>query len=61
MGALSLVSEEGELGAFYERKIAKGKEKMVALNALQNKLIHRTFALVRYNKMYEKKYQNKFA
>lgn len=61
MCALSLVGEEGELGAFYERKIAEGKEKMVALNALQNKLIHRAFALVRDNRMYEKKYQNKLA
>ena len=59
--AMSLIGKERELTAYYERKVAEGKQKMVALNAVQNKLIHRIFALVRDNRMYEKKYQNKFA
>lgn len=59
--SMSLIGKQGELTAYYERKIAEGKQKMVALNAIQNKLIHRAFALVRDDRMYEKKYQNKLA
>ncbi|WP_291722197.1 IS110 family transposase [Bernardetia sp.] len=59
--ARSITRTKGELNDYYQRKLKEGKEKMVILNAIQNKLILRAFALVRDNRMYENKYQNKVA
>ncbi len=59
MCAMSAVKvKNGELRSFYERKIAEGKAKMNALNAVRNKLIHRIFACVRKKEPYEKNYKN---
>lgn len=46
-----------DLRNYYERKVAEGKNKMNVLNAVRNKLIHRIFACVNQNKMYEKDYK----
>lgn len=54
MCARAVSRTKGELAMYYQRKLEQGKEKMVALNALQNKLIHRAFALVRDNRIYQK-------
>ena len=61
MCAPSFIRVKGELRDFYERKIAEGKEKMVALNAVQNKLIHRIVALVRDDRFYENNYRHELA
>ena len=61
MCARSVIRVKGELRDFYERKIAEGKEKMVALNAVQNKLIHRIVALVRDDRFYENNYRHELA
>lgn len=57
MGALGAISRKGELQDFYHRKVAQGKNKMLVLNAVRNKLIHRIFAVVRTGVMYDKNYQ----
>ncbi|CAL1519191.1 IS110 family transposase [Chitinophaga sp. MM2321] len=41
------------LGKFYLKKVQEGKNKMSILNAIRNKLVHRIFACVRDNKMFE--------
>lgn len=56
MAALSVVSREGEMTIFYRRKVAEGKNKMAAINAVRNKIIHRVFACVRKNQKYEENY-----
>jgi transposase len=47
-----------DLRNYYERKVAEGKNKMNVLNAIRNKLVHRIFACVNQNRMYQKEYKN---
>ncbi|KAA6312603.1 hypothetical protein EZS27_036495 [termite gut metagenome] len=62
MGALTAATRsKGELHEYYLRKVAEGKNKMSVLNAVRAKLIHRMFAVIRNNKVYEKDYQNTLA
>lgn len=57
MGALSSIRLEGEFKKYFERKVADGKNKMTVINAIRCKLIHRMFAVIRDNRMYQKDYQ----
>ena len=57
MCAVGCISRKGELRSYYDRKIAQGKNKMSVLNAIRNKIVHRAFAVVRDNVMYQKDYQ----
>lgn len=61
MAARSSVSSPGELREYYERKVAAGKNKMLVLNAIRNKLIHRVFACVRDGRKYEEIYTHSLA
>ncbi len=53
IAALGSTSRPGELRDYFERKVAEGKNKMLVLNAIRNKLIHRVFACVRDKKNYQ--------
>lgn len=57
MCAVGSISRKGKLQDYYKRKVAQGKNKMLVLNAVRNKLIHLIFAVVRNNTMYQKDYQ----
>lgn len=61
LGAMSAIQCSGELKAFYQRKIAAGKNKMSVINAVRNKLISRVFACITNRRMYQKNYQNSLA
>lgn len=61
MSALSATVMEGELNAYYQRKVAEGKNKMLVLNNIRNKLVHRVFVCVRENRLYEKTYTHMLA
>lgn len=41
---------------YFERKLLEGKNKMSIINAIRNKLIHRVFAVIRDNRLYEDNY-----
>jgi hypothetical protein len=56
MAALSAIGCCQEIKDYYQRKVAEGKNKMLVLNAVRNKLIHRIFACVKQNRKYEKIY-----
>jgi transposase len=56
MAALSVIHMKGELKDYYDRKVAEGKNKMVVLNAVRNKLVLRVFACIKHNRPYEKIY-----
>ena len=61
MAAIAVIKLPGELANFYKKLLAKGKEKMVAINALRKKLIDRIYACVKGNRKYEKNYMQKLA
>jgi len=52
LAAMSAISTTGELRDFFLRKVAQGKQKMSALNAVRNKIIHRICAALRKNQKY---------
>lgn len=56
LAAMSAVRVKGELQDYYQRKVTEGKNKMLVLNAVRNKLIHRVCAVVRRGQNYDKIY-----
>jgi transposase len=56
LGAMSAIQVSGELQTYYQRKVAEGKNKMLVLNAVRNKLIHRVYAVVKRGEKYDKFY-----
>lgn len=59
LSALSATIMKGELNDYYLRKVAEGKNKMLVLNNIRNKMVLRIFACVRENRKYEKSYIHK--
>jgi transposase len=60
LAAMSAI-RSNELKAYYQRKLAEGKNKMSVINAVRNKLISRIFACVKNKRMYQKDYQHQLA
>lgn len=56
LAAMSAIRSKGELRDYYLRKVADGKNKMLVLNAVRNKIIHRIFAVIRRGEKYDKNY-----
>lgn len=56
LAAMSAIRVKGEIQDYYFRKVAEGKNKMLVLNAVRNKLIHRVCAVVHNQKKYDKNY-----
>ena len=56
LAALSAVRHCHVLKAYYERKVAAGKNKMLVLNNVRNKLVHLIFACVQNDRKYDKNY-----
>lgn len=54
MGAISLINTQSDLAHYYWRKIEEGKEHLVVINNIRNKIILRVFAVVRENIMYDR-------
>jgi transposase len=54
--AMSAIQNDKEMKAYFEKKLLEGKNKMCIINAVRNKLVHRVFAVVRDNRMYEDNY-----
>lgn len=58
LAAMSAIQCCQELKAFYQRKVATGKNKMSVINAVRNKLISRIFSCIKNNRKYQKIYQH---
>jgi transposase len=61
MEAMSSIRSKSDLKNYYERKVREGRNKMLIINAVRNKLIHRVFACVRDNRPYQDHYLNTLA
>lgn len=59
--ALSAIQNDPEIKQYYERKVAEGKNKMSVINAVRNKLVHRVFAVIRDERLYEDNYSRQCA
>lgn len=55
--ALSASSADPEMREYFQRKVLEGKNKMLVINNIRNKLIHRVCAVINRNSPYEKKLQ----
>lgn len=56
LAARSLINSKSDLGDFYRRKIAEGKNSMNVLTAMGKKLIDRVFACIKEDRFYQKDY-----
>lgn len=56
MCALSAITSDPELKHYFNRKVEEGKNKMLVINNVRNKLVHRVCACVRENKIFEKRF-----
>lgn len=55
LAALSSIRLQNDLALYFKRKVLDGKNKMSVLNAIRNKIIHRVYALIKNNSVYENK------
>jgi transposase len=55
--AMSTISSDRELSSYYYRKVDEGKNKMIVLNAIRNKILHRLCAVIRRGSPYQLSYQ----
>ncbi|WP_312906549.1 IS110 family transposase [Sphingobacterium multivorum] len=53
MGAMSAIRLQNDLGEYYRRKVAEGKNKMSVINAVRNKIIHRIYAVIKNQIIYQ--------
>lgn len=53
MCAISSVGNNKEMKIYYKRKVDEGKNKMLVLNAIRNKILARVFSCVKNKRMYE--------
>lgn len=53
MCALSAIAHDPEMKQYFLRKVAEGKSKMLVINNVRNKLIHRICACIRENRNFE--------
>lgn len=58
---MAAIRTRGELQDYYQRKVQEGKNKMLVLNAVRNKLIHRVYAVVARGEKYDKNYMSPLA
>lgn len=56
LAALSAIQYSKELKAYYHRKVEEGKNKMLVINNVRNKLILRIFACVNKKQKYDENY-----
>ena len=55
MCALSAITSDPELKQYFKRKVEEGKSKMLVINNVRNKLVHRVCACIKNDKMYERR------
>lgn len=54
MCALAAINHDPDIKAYFERKVEEGKNKMVIVNNVRNKLVHRICAVIKRQEPYKK-------
>jgi transposase len=57
MASMAAISSDKELSAYYQRKVSEGKNKMLVLNAVRNKIVHRVCAVINRGSPYIHNYE----
>lgn len=55
--AMSTLTRNKEFAEYYNRKVLEGKNKMVVINAIRNKILHRLCAVIKRQTPYQLDYQ----
>lgn len=55
--AMSTLSSDKQLALYYQRKVGEGKNKMLVINAIRNKILHRLCAVIKRGTPYQLEYQ----
>jgi hypothetical protein len=58
MAAMSAIRLDNDLRVYYLGKVSEEKNKMLVLNNIRNKIVHRIFAVVNSGESYQKNYKN---
>ena len=53
MAAMRAIQLDNDLKGYYLKKVEQGKNKMLVINAIRNKIVHRIFAMVKNQKFYD--------
>jgi transposase len=56
IGALSGIQHSSEYKSYYQRKVASGKNKMLVVNAIRNKMVLRVMAVINRGTPYQKEW-----
>ena len=54
MAALAAINHDPDIKIYFERKVEEGKNKMLIVNNVRNKLVHRICAVIKRQKPYQK-------
>jgi transposase len=57
MVAMSAILCDKQLSSYYQRKVSEGKNKMLVINAIRNKILHRLCAVIKRGTPYQVEYQ----
>jgi len=57
MVAMSTLSSDKQLSQYYQRKVGEGKNRMLVLNAIRNKVLHRLCAVMKRGTPFQLEYQ----
>ena len=57
MVAMATIQYDKELSQYYQRKVSEGKNKMLVINAIRNKILHRLCAVINRGTPYQLDYQ----
>lgn len=53
MSAVASLRAKGDIKTFFDRKVGEGKHKLNVLNIIKNKIVHRIFACVKEDRLYQ--------
>lgn len=57
MVAMSTLTKDKELSHYYQRKVSEGKNRMLVINAIRNKILHRLCAVIKRGTPYQVEFQ----
>lgn len=57
MVAMTTISKDSQMAQYFQRKVSEGKNKMLVINAIRNKILHRLCAVIKRGTPFQLDYQ----